>query len=248
VLIWRHVLHHNSKITSSEPDGSCVAMRTFCAFLLALFACREPGSPMQPFQIPQWSSRPSADELLNAIVGTGGSSSDRAAAEGAVRDLLLPSLGQEKGLEELRFSLEGLRREFEHAPEQGPVTRLIRIAVRDELGRLEERSMKLAEKRLHVTLWPTEPVPETWEGISDLEPLPTIDAIATAAIATERRLDEIRARYGIGHIGEQRSELLVRNYVRVAKAGDYSRTTGSVYRALAARGISTMPLPGANPW
>jgi hypothetical protein len=203
---------------------------------------------MQPFQIPQWSSRPSTEELVNAVVGTGGSSSDREAARDAVRDLLLPSLEQENGLEELRVALEGLRGEFEHAPEHEPVTRLIRVAVRDELGRLQERSMKLAEKRLHVTLWPSEPVPEQWEGISDLEPLPTIDAIRAAATGTEERLAQIRARYGIAQIGEQRSELLIRNYLHVAKTGDYAQTNGPVYDVLAARGISTMPLPSATPW
>lgn len=222
-------------------------MRFVCLVLL-LFACRESGSPMQRFQIPQWTSRPSADEIVNAVVGTGGNSLERETARNAVRDLLLVSLEQEETVELLRFTLENLRLEFDHAQEPEPLTRLIRVAVRDELGRLEERSMKLAEKRLHLTLWPAEPVPERWSGISDLEPLPTIDSIIAAATSTEQRLGQIRARYGIVQIGEERTELLIRNHLHIAKTGNYEHTTGPVYDVLTARRIFTLPLPGAYPW
>ncbi len=76
---------------------------------------------------------------------------------------------------------------------------------------------------------------------------PSADELVIAIVGTEERLDLIRARYGVGQIGEQRSELLIRNYLRVAKTGDYSQTTGPVYKVLSARGVSTMPLPGATP-
>lgn len=223
-------------------------MRLLCLVLAMLFACREAGSPMQPFQIPQWTSRPSAEQLENAIVGTGGSSLEREAARRAVRDLMLPALEQLESVETLRFRLENLRAEFEDAQEPEPATRLIRVAVRDELGRLRERAMMLAEKRLHMMLWPGQQVPEEWDGISDLEPLPTIDSTVAAATSTEQRLGQVRARYGIVQIGEERSELLILNYLHVAKTGDYAQTTEPIYGVLMARGVPTTPLPGANPW
>jgi hypothetical protein len=220
---------------------------------LAVLACNRSQPAMHPFQIPAWTTFPSDDEIVNAIVGTGGSSEARMLAEGAVRDLILPELVATRELATLRARIKDLQSDYDWTREHettrvlDPAAWLVRIGVRTELSRLVFRSMALSEVRLRNALWPTEPFPEHWSPGADLGPL-TVAEVVKEAKAAEKRLDEVTRRYGIIGLGEERSAALIRNSVAVATTGEHSVTYGPVYKVLNERGMGSSPLPAATPY
>lgn len=218
------------------------------AVCLAVVACNcSSHSAMQPFQIPTWATYPTDDEIVNAIVGTGGSAEARMLAEGAVRELVLPDLVSTRELDLLRARLENLRIYYTSEAELDPAARLVRVCVKSELERLTFRSMALSQVRLRSALWPTEPFPERWSPGAELPPMSGAD-IVNAAASIGKRLDEVTGRYGIVGPSEERSAALIRNSVKVATTGDHSVTYGPVFEVLNQRGMGSRPLPAATPY
>ena len=225
------------------------------ALVLACSSSR--GEPM-PFQIPTWNTPPSDDELVAAIVGSGGTADERADLERITRDLVLPRLA-DRDPARLRWSLERMQRAYQTTRDAAIREAFLRFALLDTLGELRARAAKLAAATLQARLWPAEPLPEPWEASAGIDPA----SVGPAAHAVEARITELTARYG-GRVpqlfadaapaldtvafGEHRTVALLRDHLHVALTGDTAVTAGEIYTVLAARGVATNRDPVDRPY
>ncbi len=230
--------------------------------VIVLLACSSPvEQPLTPFQIPAWTSMPSDDEVVRAIVGTAGSETRRAEAEAITRDLLLPRLRRDTGkdLAKLQWMLQALVSSYETFHREALGDEFLRHAVFHEVGDLGARADRLAVVRLKHALWPSEPFPETWENDTVIDPA-TVDG---AAAAVHHRMLEVEGRYRdrlpvvLGRAaveldnpeyGGHRTVELARNKIHIAHTGDYSVTAGHFYSELTKRGVNTRRHPDDRPY
>lgn len=229
-------------------------MRIAIVACVAALACSrtETAENYRPFQTPEWTSMPSPEVVVRAVVGNGGDWTLRKPIEAAVRDLFVPHLSHVTSLAHLELELESIARGYEEelALHHDPYRAMVYTLVAYELEFLAVNAMHLAEARLQATLWPDEPPDERW---SKIEAVRGVD-YEVAARDLQRRLDELQRRYGrvlpgvfdteapeFGHpgFGLHRSVALVRNNLHVARNGDVSTTHGPVYDVLKKRGVRT---------
>jgi hypothetical protein len=233
-------------------------MIRFVATIALLIACSSPPtSTLTPFQIPDWQSYPSDDEIVAAIVGSGGTGEERGEADALARAFLLPGVvADDRTLTTLLWNLRGLASAYQDTVREQPRDAFLRLAVRKRLGKLERRSRKLSSTRLTALLWPDQPAPEAWQPLAF-----GLHQIATEAFEIEGELASLEVRYGeririFGRAPElgtvefalYRILELIRHNLYVARSGDYSITSGSTYEQLRERGVVTMPLGIDRPY
>jgi len=229
-------------------------------FFILLAACStKPMDPFSPFQIPTWTTLPTDDQIVRAVVGVGGSAAERADAELLTRDLLLTSLRARSDLGTLQRSLDKMRRGYELEKEQQPHDAFLRFAILEAVDHVRMQASRLAAARLKHDLWPSEPFPEPWDDSAAIDPA----GVASAATALAARLKDLEARYGqrlprvfaeqappldSAELGEYRALALARNHLHVALTGDHASTGGSIYNVLSARGVETRRLAADHPY
>ena len=209
---------------------------------------------LQPFQTPSWTTTPSDDDLVRAIVGTGGSPEARADAERIARDLLISPLRSRQDVQAVRRVLGDLRRRYDDERRAEPHEAFLRVALAESASMLSRQAGHLAEVRLHHDLWPNEPFPQDWQFSAGIDPA----TLPHAAAALAARLDELTVRYisrapwvfgdqppplGSAELPTNRTLEIARNHIHVALTGDYSRTADVIHSVLVARGVPTFPIP-----
>ena len=230
-------------------------MTRWALVCVATLACSSSNvEPLQPFQTPSWTTVPSDDELVRAIVGPGGSVADRADVERIARDLLLAPLRARDSLDGLRQELDLLRRHFHDELRDEPHEAFLRVALGEAASHLRGQAARLAAARLQQDLWPREAFPEEWQSSAETDPA----TVARAAAAMSARLDEITVRYiarvplmlgdpyppvGSIELGTNRAFTIAPNHAHVALTGDYSKTADGIHDVLVARGMATYPIP-----
>jgi len=228
--------------------------RLLICVLLVACAPQRMDPPFQPFQIPPWKTLPTDEEIVKAIVGTGGSLDERIEADRLARELLLPNLRRDKELVSLLWSLKLLKMDYESAKKSESRNAFLRFAVSQAVSDIRSSAGGIAAARLKLALWPDEPFPEEWQNATGVD----LATSASTAAALARRMKELEDRYGdrlaifgteaprLGTVefGEHRSISIARNHLHVALTGDYSITSGSIFRVLSRRGVTTQRLPG----
>lgn len=227
--------------------------------VIAVLVCCGKAAPMDadthPFQLPPWTTAPTDDEIVAAIVGSDGSQEHRAEVEQIARDLLLPRLRAKAGsdLAAIKRWLAYRKERYEAGRQVALDGAFLRSAVGDELDAIEVRATELAMARLHAELFPSEHVPEDWGDVPEL-PIADIDREATRLA---QRLEDIERRYGPrlpGAFGTKLPDLtspvvdtyesvrVARNSIHIARTGDYRIASAPIYRELSRRRLDVRPL------
>jgi hypothetical protein len=215
--------------------------------VVATIACQRHDLPMHPFKLTSWTSFPTDDALVAAIVGDGGSTHDRARIDRAMRELALPHIKTRAGGDVALLSeqIEQMRGSYDnYGLTPDPVDRLVEVALGVELSDLQQTSAVAAEIRLHDLLWPAGPYPEAW-----VKSPPTSAADLREHVQMlERRLARVESDYAAAARKFQTALLIARNNLAVARDGTYDVTNGQVYAGLVERGVRTRRLPGEFPY
>jgi len=215
---------------------------------------------IRPFQVPTWSSAPSDDQIVQAIVGTGGSEARRAERERVTRALVLPILrANARGTnpDAVEAWLDYARAHFETLRSRKAQDAFVWFAVDEEIAVIRVQAVRLACAKLHAELFPTEPMPEDWDGATGVD----VAHIERDARALEQRLAKLQREYGqripIAFADEPpvrapeeptaRKLSVARNALHVAVTGDHSVTSHLLFDELVKRRIYTTPLPGEFP-
>jgi len=146
----------------------------------------------QPYDIPAWTTPPTDDEIVLAIVGRRGTSEQRRQLELVARDLLLPRLRVEAGSELLmvRRWLTRAKQRYELEHKDQIEGAFLRSAIDGELAEMDARAFALAVARVHADLFPSEPMPERWGDV----PARPVAEIERQASQLEQRLGELERR------------------------------------------------------
>jgi hypothetical protein len=224
-------------------------MRTLA--LIALLSCSPPEPELQPFQLEAWDRFPTDDQIVAAIVGTGGSSAERADASDIARELLLPSVRRSaRSLSGIKSQLVLLRNRYNQDDGDRREV-LLRMGLTRALGHLNGRSRRLAEsfvKQLHLpdaNLRSLDPSERRAEIFAIIEELTRLEQRYGDRVSV---FDPREVSFQNSDLAMQRLVLLIRNDLFVGATGDITTTNGSVREALQARGIVTHMVPYEQPW
>lgn len=212
---------------------------------------------LQPFSSIDWTIAPSDEQLVRAMVGVGGSPSQRDEVERLARALLLPVLDAARQQGQLRRDYEDCSEEYRSDALylRDPVTAFASAAVTMRSGQLNWDTQYLAWARAQHELWPDEPFKKP--EVAAIDPT-TIDARARAlTLAFERMQTLTRDRLpGLFEFrlpidrnnpyGDEPLIWMIEDNLRAARGEGYGRSNNLLRWQLEEHHVPTSATPGTE--